>query len=319
MSIRGADLLSLKSMTRDEIEAILATADRMDPRKRTDLLRDYILATLFFEPSTRTRLGFESAMHRLGGAVIGFASGAQARAGGGLYAENLEDTVHMIEGFADAVVIRHPMEGAAMVAAENTKVPVINAGDGFYETSEHPTQSLSDLYTISRIKGGLDGLTIGIFGNAKYIRALHSTAYGLSNFDVKIIFVGPSEFPLPEPIRERLRERKVTFVETDNLDDTIPELDVLYTESLPHRDWSGLSLWETTRMVEYAARYRITLERLANAKPDLMVTHTAPRSDQMGFQIYPEVDATPYAKYFEQAANLVRVRMAVLAMILGDI
>jgi aspartate carbamoyltransferase catalytic subunit len=319
MSIEGQDILSLKDMSRDDMEAIFDVASTMNPREGTDLLRGRVLATLFFEPSTRTRLSFEAAMQRLGGDVLGFASGAASRAGDVLFAENVEDTMQMISAYADIAVIRHPMEGAGVVAAGSSSIPVVLGGDGFYETSEHPTQSLTDLYTIKSVKGTIDGLKIAVVGNATYIRALHSTVYGLSKYDVDLTLVGPKEYPLPGAIREHWKKNGKDFKETESLDDGIEEYDVLYMESIPHRTIGQMPLEQWSRLVEYHLRYRITPERLARAKKDVMVTHTMPRSDTLGFQIYKEIDETPNAKYFEQAANAVPVRMAIMAMVLGAV
>jgi len=316
MTLKGRDIISLRDVSREDIERILEVADKMDPKKRTDLLKDYILASLFFEASTRTRLSFESAMHRLGGAVIGFANPKSSRAGDPRFAETLMDTIRMVESYADVIVIRHNMEGAAELAAKNSKIPVINAGDGFLERSGHPTQALLDLYTIKKEKGKIDGLNIAFMGNQKYVRALHSMAYALANFDIDLIFVSPKEFRMPENITEHLRKKGIEFRETENLEDIISSVDVLYVESIPHKLLAELSNAERARMVKYHSKYRLSLKELEKAKEELIILHPLPRSDELGFQIFPEVDETKYAKYFEEAANGVPVRMAILALVL---
>ena len=317
MTFKGKDIISLRDMSRNDMELIFNVADKMDPRKRTDLLKNYILANLFFEPSTRTRFSFESAMHRLGGAVIGFANPQESRAGDPRLLETIEDTIIMVSNYADIIVIRHPMEGAAEIAAKQSEIPVINAGDGFSEGSEHPTQALLDLYTIKREKGQIDGLKIAFMGNQKYVRALHSMAYGLAKFNVDLTFISPKEFRMPESILEYLRKSGIEFRETENLEDTINNIDVLYVESIPHRLLSALSLSERARMVKYHSYYRLSLKELKKAKEGLIILHPLPRSDELGFQILPEVDKTPYAKYFVEAAYGAPVRMAILALILG--
>lgn len=319
MELKGKDIISLRDMSREEMELIFDTADKMNPRKRSDLLKDYILASLFFEPSTRTRLSFESAMHRLGGAVIGFASSKVSRAGDPRFAEELSDTIRMVDSYADVIIIRHFIEGAARIAANHANIPVINAGDGWGEHSEHPTQALLDLYTIKKEKGRIDGLKIATMGNQKYVRALHSMAYALAKFDVDLTIISPEEYRLPRFIIEYLQKSGIDFRETEKLEDVIGDIDVLYVESIPHAPLSALSHSERARLTKYHSYYRLTMKELEKAKEGLIILHPLPRSDELGFQIFPEVDKTPYAKYFVEAFYGVPVRMAILALVLGAV
>jgi len=310
---KNRDIISTKDLTRAEIEHVLELAEWMlgVNRRRTSLklLDGMILGSLFFQPSTRTRLSFEAAMHRLGGSVIGFASPESSRASGPR-AETLEDTVRTVERYCDVIVMRHPETGAAKRAADVASVPVINGGDG---TNQHPTQGLLDTFTIWKEKGTLDGLNIGMVGDLKSTRGMHSLVYCLSNFKSRLIFVSPPELRFGEDVKKHLKAKRVEYEEFTNLEDVIEELDVMYVTRL-NKEGAG-SAYETL-----LKRYpRITLDIVKKGKKDLIVMHDLPRTDELGLQISADVDDTPHAKYFDEVEYGVAVRMALLALVLGAV
>ncbi|MBC7130079.1 aspartate carbamoyltransferase, partial [Candidatus Bathyarchaeota archaeon] len=268
-----------------------------------DILKGKILATLFFEPSTRTRLSFEAAMHKLGGSTIGFAEAEIASVKKG---ENLVDTVRTVENYADVIALRHPLEGAARLAAEFAKVPVINGGSG---AEEHPTQALLDLYTIRKEKGRIDGLKIALIGDLRYGRTVHSLAYALSNYEVELYLVSPETLKMRREVLEEIREQ-ISVKETTSLDEIVPQMDVLYVTRIQKERFPDLAEY-----MKVKGSYKIGLETLKEAKEDLIILHPLPRTEE----IDPEVDNTPHARYFQQVWNGIVVRMALLALILGAI
>jgi aspartate carbamoyltransferase catalytic subunit len=303
MEFQGRDITSIEDFTQQEINYILRKAKTMEPlaAKGSDMLKGKILANIFFEPSTRTRLSFESAMLKLGGNCIGFADAESASVKKG---ENLADTVRTVENYADIIALRHPLEGAAKLAAEFAKIPVINAGSG---AEEHPTQALIDLYTIQREKGKIEGLKIAVIGDLRYGRTVHSLAYALSLYGVELTLVSPESLRMRREVLRAIQD-KISVVETHDLEKTLPQTDVLYVTRIQKERFPD--------QAEYAkvkGTYRIDKKTLQNAKPDLTILHPLPRVDE----IAPEVDATPQAKYFQQVRNGVVVRMALLALILG--
>lgn len=306
LNFAGRDIISIKDFSREEIDYILKIASRMEPIAKTgsDMLKGKILATLFFEPSTRTRLSFESAMHRLGGATIGFAEAEIASVKKG---ENLADTVRTVENYADIIALRHPLEGAARLAAEFAEVPIINAGSG---AEEHPTQALLDLYTIVKEKGRIDGLSIALMGDLRYGRTVHSLAYALSMYNVKLYLVSPEILRMRKEVLKVLKEKKVEVVEKNRIEEIIGDLDVLYVTRIQKERFPDPAEYAKVR-----GSYRIDLETLKNAKEDLVILHPLPRVDE----IAPEVDSTPHARYFRQVWNGIIVRMALLALILGAV
>ena len=306
LDFAGRDIISIKDFTREEIDYILKVASRMESIAKTgsDMLKGKILATLFFEPSTRTRLSFESAMHRLGGSTIGFAEAEIASVKKG---ENLADTVRTVENYADVIALRHPLEGAARLAAEFAEVPIINAGSG---AEEHPTQALLDLYTIMKEKNRIDGLNIALMGDLRYGRTVHSLAYALSMYDVKLYLISPDILRMRKEVLKTLKEKKVEVVEKSRIEDVIGELDVLYVTRIQKERFPDPAEYAKVR-----GSYRIDLETLKDAKEDLVILHPLPRVDE----IAPEVDSTPHARYFRQVWNGIIVRMALLALILGAV
>ena len=296
-------LISAAHLSRDDIEAVLdhAAAVDADPELVRDRHDGRVLALCFFEPSTRTKMSFESAMKRLGGETIDMGSVESSSVKKG---ESLADTVRVIEGYADAIVLRHPSEGSARLASEFVDVPLVNAGDG---AGQHPSQTLLDLYTI-RENAGLDGITVGIMGDLKYGRTVHSLAHALTNFDVRQHFVSPESLRLPRNVRYDLHEAGAKVREHTDLDAVLPDLDVLYVTRIQRERFP-----EEREYREVAGEYRIDNATLADAAGDLTVMHPLPRVDE----IAPEVDETTRAKYFEQAHNGVPVRMALLDRLLG--
>jgi len=306
MNFKNRDIISIKDFSKEEIEYILDYAKRMIPyanaEKHTTLLNQYILAALFFEPSTRTRLSFESAMHRLGGNVIGFAdpSGTSQKKG-----ESLADTIRMADSYSDAIVIRHPQEGAARLAAEFSEVPVLNAGDG---AGQHPTQCLLDLFTILTEKKKIKGNKVVLLGDLKYGRTVHSLAYALSLFKADLTFVSPETLKMPKEVINECKEFGVEPVSTSNLEKAIKEADVLYVTRIQKERFPDAE--EYNRVV---GSYKVDNTLLQQAKEDLIVMHPLPRV----VEINPEVDKTKHALYFKQAFNGLPVRMALLSLILG--
>jgi len=299
------DIVSIKSFTREEIDYILEVSSAMEPlvEKGSDMLRGKVLAELFFEPSTRTMLSFQTAMYKLGGNVIGFAEPGVSSIWKG---ESLADTVRVVESYSDVIVLRHPLEGAARFAAEYTKVPVINAGSG---AEEHPTQALLDLYTIVKSKGKIDGLNIILMGDLRYGRTVHSLAYALSLYDVNLNLISPDLLKMRPEVIEDIKDRIEVSEHTD-LMEVLPDADVLYVTRIQKERFPDLAEYEKVR-----GSYVIDLNALKKAKEDLIVLHPLPRIDEIAV----EVDSTPFAKYFEQARNGVVVRMALLALVLGAI
>ncbi len=275
----------------------------MEPvaKKGSDMLHGKSLATIFFEPSTRTRLSFESAMQRLGGNAIGFAEAEIASVKKG---ENLADTVRVVENYAEVIALRHPLEGAARLAAEFAQVPVINAGSG---AEEHPTQALLDLYTIKKELRHIDGLNIALVGDLRFGRTVHSLAYALSLYDVKPFFISPRLLRMRREVLDTISER-VKVVETTSLDEFMPKIDVLYVTRIQKERFP-----DETEYAKVKGSYQIDLAALKKAKKNMIILHPLPRADE----IKPEVDSTPHARYFQQVWNGVVTRMALLALILG--
>lgn len=303
---KGRDVLSIADFSRKDIEFVLKAAKKMVPIARGErssrALEGKVLAVLFYEPSTRTRLSFESAMKRLGGNTIGFADPMGSSFAKG---ETLADTIRMVDSYSDIIVLRHPQEGAARLAAEFTEKPVINGGDG---AGQHPTQTLLDLYTIWDARGTLDGTKIALVGDLKYGRTVHSLAYALSSFGVEFTFVAPAGLQMPTEVSDHIRELGLPLNVTDDLAKVVPEVDVLYVTRIQKERFP-----DPQEYAKVAGTYRVDVEVLRNARKGLIILHPLPRRDE----IATEVDRTPHAKYFEQAFNGVPVRMALLSLLLG--
>ncbi|MCZ7397567.1 MAG: aspartate carbamoyltransferase, partial [Candidatus Methanoperedens sp.] len=279
-------IISMRDFSRDEIDIILNRVRDFEPiarGKRSDLLSGKVLATLFYEPSTRTRMSFETAMKRLGGEVIDMGSIESSSVAKG---ETLADTIRVICNYADAIVLRHPREGAARMAADYSKVPVINAGDG---AGHHPTQTMLDLYTIMR-ESDLTDLNIAIIGDLKYGRTVHSLAYALSLYHADMTLVSPRQLQIPEVIKKDLKKRGAIISETTSIEDVIEEMNVLYVTRIQKERFPDPAEYQ-----KMAGSYRITEELLKKASDNLIIMHPLPRVDE----IDPAVDRTRYARYFE--------------------
>lgn len=295
-------IISIRDLERAAIDAYLDAAGEMEA-KRYDpaLLTGRILGLLFFEPSTRTRMSFESAMARLGGVSLTMDSVEASSVAKG---ETLADTVRVVSGYVDAIVLRHPREGAARLASEFASVPVINAGDG---AGQHPSQTLLDLYTI-RKSMPIDGIRVGLVGDLRYGRTTHSLALALSHYGASIAAVAPKGLELPSGIVRELADRGTPVSEHGTVEEVIADLDVLYTTRIQRERFP-----DTASYLDVASSYRITPELVAGAKPSMIILHPLPRVDE----IDPRVDALANAKYFEQAHHGVSVRMAMLAEVMA--
>ncbi len=306
MNFKGKDIISIKDFSRVEINYILDYAKKMLPyangEKHKNILGGKILSSLFFEPSTRTRLSFESAMNRLGGRVIGFSdpSGTSQKKG-----ESLADTIRMADSYSDVIVIRHPQEGAARLAAEFAKVPVLNAGDG---AGQHPTQCLLDLFTILIEKKKIKKKKIILLGDLKYGRTVHSLAYALSLYGADLTFVSPESLKMPNEVINECKELGIEPTYTHSLERAIKDADVLYVTRIQKERFPDAEEYN-----HVVGAYKIDNDLLKNGKKDLIVMHPLPRVTE----IDPEVDATPHAVYFKQAFNGVPVRMALLSLVIG--
>ncbi len=305
LEFEGRDIISIKDLSRGEIDYILKISEAMEPvaKSGSDLLRRKTLATLFFEPSTRTRLSFEAAIQKLGGHTIGFAEPEVSSITKG---ENLADTVRVVQNYADVIVLRHSLEGAARLAAEFADIPIINAGSG---AEEHPTQALLDLYTIVKERGQINGLNIALMGDLRYGRTVHSLAYALSLYDVNLHLVSPEILRMRREVLDTVRG-KIKVVEKTKIEETLPELDVLYVTRIQKERFPDLADYAKVK-----GSYRIDLNMLKDAKEDMIILHPLPRVGE----IAPEIDSTPYARYFQQVWNGIVLRMALLALILGAI
>jgi aspartate carbamoyltransferase catalytic subunit len=296
-------LLSIDQVSKDMMTALFRQAQEVEMGKfDRETARGKILIPLFFEPSTRTRLSFETAMLRLGGQVLPIPDITGLAMSKG---ESFQDTMRVVSSFGDLIVMRHPTESAVYLASEYSSVPVINGGNG---CDEHPTQALLDLYTIQKEKGTIDGVNVALVGDLKHARTMHSLIKGLSYYDVTVFLIAPEELRLPAELLTMLRQRKISFIETPNLLGVIGELDVMYIVMLQHHRISDHHIVERLQR-EY---YRITPELLTQAKPDVTILHPLVRREE----ISPEVDALPNAAYFRQAKNGVVVRMALISHLL---
>ncbi|HUT17272.1 MAG TPA: aspartate carbamoyltransferase [Acidobacteriota bacterium] len=305
MKFKGRDIVSIEDFSREEINYILNISLSMEPlaAKGSDMLKGKILANLFFEPSTRTRLSFEAAMLKLGGSTIGFAEAEIASVRKG---ENLADTIRTVENYADIIALRHPLEGAAKLAAEFSKIPILNAGSG---AEEHPTQALMDLYTVQKEKGKIDGLKIALVGDLRYGRTVHSLAYALSLYNIELYLISPESLRMRHEVIRAI-QNKISIIEDTNLEKIIPQIDVLYVTRIQKERFPDPAEYAKVKGI-----YKIDLKTLKSAKKDLIILHPLPRVDE----IAAEVDSTPQARYFQQVWNGIVVRMALLALVLGAV
>ncbi len=303
--LKGKDIVNISELSESEMNRIFEVAREMIPvakgSESSTLLSGKILATLFFEPSTRTRLSFESAMHRLGGSVIGFSNPSSTSLSKG---ESLADTIRTVNSYSDVIVIRHPLEGAARVAADFAENPVINAGDG---AGQHPTQTLLDIFTIIQEFGHVNGLKITLMGDLRYGRTVHSLSVALSRLGADIHLVSPRTLKMPKHvIREMDSEPQVH----ERIDDVLADSDVFYVTRIQKERFP-----DPAEYAKVAGSYRITVDMVKEMKDDAIIMHPLPRVNE----IDPEVDYTTKARYFQQAFYGVPVRMAILALVLGAI
>ncbi len=306
ISLKDKDIISILDFTKEEILYILEISARMEKEACPDILKGKILANLFFEPSTRTRLSFEAAMKRLGGQVIGFDElGTTSTVKG----ESLRDSVKIIEGYCDIIVLRHFLEGASRLTADSVGIPVINAGDG---ASQHPTQTFVDLFAIKKAKGDIENLSVGFLGDLKYGRTAHSLAYALSHFNADMYFISPPSLRMPKDYIEELEIRGVSYQEVETIADVSEKLDILYCTRIQKERFAEPVEYEKVRGL-YKLSKSIMDE--LKVKDDLKILHPLPRVDEMD----ESLDATEYAMYFEQAHSGIPVREALLASVLGVI
>jgi aspartate carbamoyltransferase catalytic subunit len=305
--------LSLRDFERAEYFRVFEVCDQLAPiarnRRNSDLLAHKTLVVAFYQPSTRTRLATEAAMHRLGGHVVGFSDVKMTRAGD-FYQESIKDTVHMLEYYGDVIAMRHFQQGAPHEAARWASVPIINCGDGW---GEHPTQVLTDLYTIWREKGRLDGLTFLCVGDMR-MRTMHSILFAASQFDIATYVVSPPEMSLLDEFKAELDERNVQYTEAETAEEVIGEVDVIYMEPVVQADYTKSRVEASKEKGLTPAAYQVTREMLRDkAKSDAIVLHSLPRMDELP----ADVDVTRHARYWIEAFNGVVMRMALLALVLG--
>ncbi|MCC3702531.1 aspartate carbamoyltransferase [Rouxiella badensis] len=297
-------IISINDLSREELELVLDTAASLKANPQPELLKHKVIASCFFEASTRTRLSFETSIHRLGASVVGFADGSNTSLG--KKGETLADTISVIGTYVDAIVMRHPQEGAARLATEFSHgIPILNAGDG---ANQHPTQTLLDLFTIQETQGRLDNIKIAMVGDLKYGRTVHSLAQALAKFNGnRFYFIAPDALAMPEYILNLLEEKGIEYSLHESIDEVVPELDILYMTRVQK---------ERLDPSEYAnvkAQFILRAADLADAQPHLKVLHPLPRIDE----ITTDVDSTPYAWYFQQAGNGIYARQALLALVLN--
>jgi len=299
--MKNKSLVSINDYSKEEILQILELAAEFEANPNQPLLKDKVVASLFFEPSTRTRLSFETAINRLGARVIGFSDSSSSSTSKG---ETLKDTIKMVSNYADLIVMRHPLEGSARYASEQSRVPVINAGDG---ANQHPTQTLLDLYSIKKTQGTLDNLTIIMVGDLKYGRTVHSLLMAMAHFNPTFYFVAPQELKMPREYIIYLQNKGITFYEQSDMTN-LEKADILYMTRVQKERFSDSMEYERVKNAYILRNYM-----LENTKPNLKVLHPLPRVNE----IHTDVDPNPKAYYFQQAENGVYTRMGIIAAIMG--
>jgi aspartate carbamoyltransferase catalytic subunit len=304
MDFKGRSIVSIRDFSKEDMQAIVSKALEIKSGKWSGALTGKVLATLFFEPSTRTRLSFESAMSRMGGKVIGFADPNVTSVTKG---ESLADTIRTVSGYCDVIAMRHSIEGSARLAAQVSAVPVVNAGDG---TNQHPTQTFLDLMTIQEEFGKIAGLNIGMLGDLKYGRTVHSLALALAQFGVRMVFVSPPSLRMPEDVLQELSQSRADFSESRSIEEIKTKLQVLYVTRIQKERFVDFQEYERV-----SSTYRIDRETLQILGNDVRIMHPLPRVDE----IAEELDNTPNAIYFRQAHNGIPTRQAVLGLVTGAI
>ncbi|MCD4772772.1 MAG: aspartate carbamoyltransferase [Bacteroidales bacterium] len=300
--MKNRSLVSINDFSKEEWIKILDLANEFEKNPTQKILEDYVVATLFFEPSTRTRLSFESAASRLGAKIVGFSDSASTSVKKG---ESLNDTILTVSNYSDIIVMRHPREGSARFASEVAPVPIINAGDG---ANQHPTQTLLDLYSIRKTQGTLNNLHIAFVGDLKYGRTVHSLVAALCEFNTTFHLVSPVELKLPSYVKKHIKDKNLTYHQYTNLKDVISEVDILYMTRIQKERFSDPIDYEKVKNI-----YILENSMLDNSKDNLKILHPLPRVNE----INEDVDTNPKAYYFQQALNGVFVRQALLTSILG--
>ncbi len=297
------DIISMRSLTKEQIEKILEMARKLEENPQPELLKGKVVSALFFEPSTRTRLSFYSAAQRLGAQVLGFDSpdGTSLKKG-----ESLSDTIRMAEAYSDVIVMRHPLDGSAKLAAEAARVPVLNAGDG---SNQHPSQTLLDLYTIKKERGNLEKLKIAFVGDLKYGRTVHSLSKALTHYDAEMYFVAPESLQMPEYVLEDMDRAGIKYHIVEDFRDILAEVDVFYMTRIQKERFPDEEEYNKVKGVYVINKDNI----LDKCRDEMIIMHPLPRVDE----ISTDLDETKHAKYFEQAANGVPTRQAMLATVLG--
>ncbi len=296
------DIISISEFSKEHIELVLNTARELKAHPRNDLLKDKLIGVTFFEGSTRTRLSFETAVHRLGGQVIGFPDAANTSLG--KKGETLIDSVRIITSYTDALVMRHNREGAARLAADVSPVPVINAGDG---ANQHPSQTMLDLFTIYETQGRLDEIKIAFVGDLKYGRTVHSLAEALSMYNARIYLVSPESLAMPQYLLDFLTKKGIRYSVHQTLEEVIPEVDILYMTRVQKERF------DETEYQHLKSKYILSSDMLGDAKENMKILHPLPRIDEITL----DVDTNPHAYYFKQAANGVFAREAMLSLVLN--
>ncbi len=300
--MKNKSLVSINDYSREDYLKILDLAAEFEKEPVQDILRDYVIATLFFEPSTRTRLSFESAINRLGGKTLGFSDSATSSATKG---ESLRDTIKTVSNYCDLIVMRHPVEGSARFASEVSSVPIINAGDG---ANQHPTQTLLDLYSIQKTQGSLENLNLFLIGDLKYGRTVHSLLMAMSRFNTTFYFISPDELKMPNEYKIYLNNIGLKYYEHTEFTDIIDDADIIYMTRVQKERFSDPIEYERTKNA-----YVLRRKMLDNAKPNMKVLHPLPRVNE----IHLDVDDDKSAYYFPQALNGVYTRQAIISSILG--
>ena len=295
-------LISISDFTREEILHVLETAREFEKDRVQNFLTGKVIGSLFFEPSTRTRLSFETAVNRLGARVIGFSDATNTSVRKG---ETLKDTIKMVSNYVDMIIMRHPLEGSSRYASEVASVPVVNAGDG---ANQHPSQTLLDLYSILQTQGRLEGLTINMVGDLKYGRTTHSLLQAMSHFNPTFIFTSPDELKMPAEYKTFLDERGIPYRETSSLEDGLNDCDILYMTRVQQERFTDPMEYEKVKDV-----YQLSARMLGGVRENMKILHPLPRVGE----ICEDVDDTPYAYYFKQAENGLYVRMAIISYLLG--
>lgn len=300
--MKNKSLISIRGFTKEEILHVLKAAKEFEANREQNFLTGKVIACLFFEPSTRTRLSFETAINRLGAKFIGFSDVSNTSLTKG---ESLKDTIKMVTNYVDLIIMRHPLEGSARYASEVATVPVINAGDG---ANQHPTQTLLDLFSILQTQGTLEGLTIKIVGDLKYGRTTHSLIQAMSHFNPKFIFTAPKELQMPQEYKDFLDKNGVEYTETSLLEENINDCDILYMTRIQEERFTDPMEYKKVKNI-----YSLKASMLSEAKENMKILHPLPRVNE----IAEDVDETKYAYYFKQAENGLYVRMAIISCLLG--